>query len=132
MTRFWSYDGCTTDLHDTEAEAIRACERALDTFRDDADEGWDEATTQIMWGPIAQRVVEANRREHTCPRSNGVPDHGDSDCGVPEHVDYTCDMRLQPVVHGALTAQFHVDFTDDGSKQTVTLGPVPPEAEGTH
>jgi len=95
--RFWSYDGDTWDTHVTAEQARNRCLRALDQYRDDAPgDGWAEEVESIMWGPIAERVVEGARQEHV-PECSG--EEGCSiDCPIPgSSHDYVVDFDLQPV-----------------------------------
>lgn len=63
--RFWSYDpfGDGFDTHPT-AEAARAAAEASLTWAAEqaASEGWPDETNAICWGPIAEAVVQTERR----------------------------------------------------------------------
>lgn len=90
--RFWSYDGDMWNVHDTAEDARSHCLAALEEYRDQAPEGWPEEVEHIMWGPIAEMVVETERQDGhlaDCSRDDGCAD----DCkirgeGFDSYVEY--------------------------------------------
>jgi energy-coupling factor transporter ATP-binding protein EcfA2 len=80
--RWFSYDGdCGYETHDSEEEARRSAEAALEMFRDDAPgDGWDEdSVTQVCWGVVIQEVEEISRRKTTpedCTEHEEFVDYG--------------------------------------------------------
>lgn len=120
MSRYWSYDGDTWDTHETAEEARDHCQKALDSYRDYAPDGWAEEVEYIMWGPIAERVVQTNLREHlpTCKRGGSTMAEGcDDDCEVQGGLDYSCDYELLPL-EAAL-----VEITHDPHELVLVQGP---------
>jgi len=63
VSRYWSYDGDTVETHDTAAKAQAHAQAGLDSYRDDAWEGWAEEVECIMWGRVVEQVVETSREE---------------------------------------------------------------------
>lgn len=54
---WFSYDGETFETHNTEAEAAAAARRAMEDWSDSAaDNGWDELSTQVVYGKITHAV----------------------------------------------------------------------------
>ena len=52
---FFAYDPeCGFDTYDTAEGAKDAAEEILDSYRDNASDGWDEASSQICWGKISE------------------------------------------------------------------------------
>lgn len=49
-------------FHDTEQEARASAELFLDSYRDEAPDGWAEEVTQICWGRVYGDVREVERR----------------------------------------------------------------------
>jgi hypothetical protein len=102
--RFWSFDGDTWETHATGSEAQSRCESALDSMRDEASSyGWPEEVEYIMWGPIAERVVETSRVEHLpgCTAKGG-PGFDvfscEEDCEVQNtEFDHVSEYDLVPV-----------------------------------
>lgn len=93
--RFWSFDGDTWSTHATAEEARTVCENALAYYRDRANtDGWAEEVESIMWGPIAERIVE-ERIEHTpeCDAEGCA-----EGCRTVPGFDYSCDFHLRPIV----------------------------------
>ena len=64
MKRFFSHDpgDCGIKFHDTAEEARDAAEAALDAYRDEAPDGWDENTDSVCWGEVREQVQETFRR----------------------------------------------------------------------
>jgi hypothetical protein len=91
--RFWSFDGDCRDTHATAEEARKACERALDDYRDDAGDGWDEAVTSIMWGEIRELVVETKRVDEEQARAEN---DGELPPNWPDGCDAVVDYALRP------------------------------------
>lgn len=58
----FTYDSFET--FDTEQEAKREAEKALEFFRDEvSDAGWDEGSEQICWGKVSQKATVVSDRE---------------------------------------------------------------------
>jgi hypothetical protein len=63
---FFSYDpNDGFDTHETADQAMAAAEKALDRYRNEAPDGWDEDVTGVCWGEIKQITVETERRPRT-------------------------------------------------------------------
>jgi len=66
---WFSYDpGDGFEFHPNEEEAKLRCETALDHYRADAVDGWDEEVGQICYGRITNQVVmlwEKNRPDES-------------------------------------------------------------------
>ena len=57
---WFSFDGETFETHNTEAEAKAEAERAMEYWADGAGDGWDELSTQVVYGRVTHAVrVEA-------------------------------------------------------------------------
>lgn len=54
--------GFGVQFFDTADEARACAEKALEDYRDCADEGWDETVTSICWGRVCGGIVETERR----------------------------------------------------------------------
>lgn len=100
--RFWSYDGCQIEWHDTEESARTAAEQALAYCREEArDEGWPDWTDSIRWGKTLGEAVEVNRQENECDcteeeREESGEAHG-YDCPARSEFSHTCGYELQEV-----------------------------------
>ena len=57
---WFSFDGDDFNAHSTPEDAKKAAAGALDEFRTDAGDGWDEAAYRICWGRVIQsaEVIE--------------------------------------------------------------------------
>jgi len=83
MKRFFSYDpNDRIRFHDTAEEAKAEAESALDAYRDEAPEGWDENTDEVCWGEVKEQVQETMRRPYDPERDHDI----DGDC--TEVIDY--------------------------------------------
>lgn len=92
MDRFFSYDpdGYGIELHATAKEAKAAAEAALQAYRDDAADGWNESVDGVCWGEIRERT-EVISRQTGCE----VWECGD-DCEGHEYDEYI-DYGLVPL-----------------------------------
>lgn len=64
MLRFFAYLGdCNCEFHATEAEAIKACEAAIDSWMCRESGEWSDEVERVCWGVVKQRADETNRRE---------------------------------------------------------------------
>lgn len=80
-------DSCgTVETFQTEAEAKRAAEDALQSERADAIDGWSDEVEHIMWGKVYGSVVQSYCRPRT-----------DEDFFVSSDCDEVCDYELRSV-----------------------------------
>ena len=71
MKRFFSYDpNDRIRFHATAEEAKAEAEYALELYREEAGDGWDENVDEIMWGEIKELVQETSRRPYD-PKKDG-------------------------------------------------------------
>lgn len=59
---FFSYDGQDFETHNTEQEARDAAEDALEFFRSEASDGWDDESMHVCWGRLMQTVQVTRER----------------------------------------------------------------------
>lgn len=60
--QFFSYDGQNFETHNTEQEARDAAEDALEFFRGEASDGWDDESMHVCWGRLMQSVQVTKER----------------------------------------------------------------------
>lgn len=58
------------ETHDTEEEARNAADGYLDSYRDEAPDGWYEGVEQVCWGRIHQAAAMTNKRDPDPEHSN--------------------------------------------------------------
>ncbi|MGN5969555.1 hypothetical protein [Klebsiella oxytoca] len=80
-------DGGFTN-HDTAELAQKEAQKAIDYFREMADEGWSDETDSVCWGAILQEAKQTDAR----------PREEDDKCA--EHIEYVCDYVLSPNLPG--------------------------------
>ncbi|PHS02438.1 MAG: hypothetical protein COA78_21190 [Blastopirellula sp.] len=84
MDKFFCYcPDAGFDTFETEKEAKESAETSIDWYRDNADEGWDDAVNQVCWGEIKQHASICNVRPST-----------EDDC-VSADCDTICDYQLK-------------------------------------
>ena len=59
--------------HDTEEEAIKAANDSINFFRDTAEEGWDEAVTEVKWGIVEQHTIGTEEMTAEQAKEYGIP-----------------------------------------------------------
>ncbi len=62
---YFSFDGCDFHFHDEEEEAKKNAVDALDEFRDEADDGWCELSSQVCWGIVIGKCQVTDERPAT-------------------------------------------------------------------
>ncbi|MEM8668777.1 MAG: hypothetical protein AAGG48_14750 [Planctomycetota bacterium] len=79
---WFSYDGCSFELHESESAARKHAESAMQEWADDADDGgWDELSTQVCYGRVTHAVrvfpiPVTERNQHLVPKGCvGLEDH---------------------------------------------------------
>jgi hypothetical protein len=104
MDRFFSYDGCMYDHHDTAEDARDACLSALDTFREEAgSDGWSEETTSVWWGEVRERVTLTKSEGHHPECS---PEECHEDCVIADRsFDSMEEYELLPVGDGDVVTE---------------------------
>lgn len=66
MTKWFSYDGCSVETHETSEEAKARAEQAMEDWRDDARfDGWDECSLQVCWGRVEEHAEVTSRSKAT-------------------------------------------------------------------
>ena len=78
---YFSYDSDSgVEFHETEAEAIKACESALGYYREESPDGWPDEVESIKWGLVLGRSEQCDVQP------------------VEDHPDFTetCDYVLKP------------------------------------
>lgn len=53
---WFSFDGESFETHGTESEAEAFAQRAMQFWADGADDGWDELSTQVVYGKVTHAV----------------------------------------------------------------------------
>lgn len=67
MKNFFSYDPEEGfDLHESEEEAKAIAQGRIDSYRDDAVDGWPEAVEGVCWGVVKQHSREFNIYDTAC------------------------------------------------------------------
>jgi hypothetical protein len=115
--RYFSHDGETYTTHATEAEAQAEAQKAIDWWRDEADEGWDEAVTRVCWGEIREYAEER-------------PDNTD---GEEPAYDYVLApvVPVSPALRDIL-ATLDANRATWGDNHTIpSMGPTDPGHDGT-
>lgn len=89
---FYDSDGDGMVFCKTEQEAKAGAERAID---DSLDELWSESVDQICYGRVIMVATQCDREE----RPDSIDDDGISDDGDywPEHCEFKCNYRLDPI-----------------------------------
>lgn len=87
--KYFCYDPVTGfETYKTDGEAKQAAEDAIDYYRYNADEGWNEEVSGVCWGEIKQytkcimelTVTEAKEEGYYVPSGvSGISDYGLSD-----------------------------------------------------
>lgn len=78
---WFSFDGEDFQIHNTEAEAARWANDAMESWADGAGDGWDEQSTQVCYGRVTHAVrVETveitDENRHTVPYGcDGIEKH---------------------------------------------------------
>ncbi|MBL5978399.1 hypothetical protein JAO85_14005 [Comamonas sp. NyZ500] len=78
---YFSYDSDSgVEFHETEAEAIKACESALGYYREESPDGWPDEVESLKWGLVLGRSVQCDVQP------------------IEDHPDFTetCDYQLKP------------------------------------
>lgn len=83
--KYFCYDPDTGfDTYETPEQAKEAAEVAIDYYRDNADEGWNEEVCGVCWGEIKQHTVcimeldveQAKKEGYTVPKGySGISDY---------------------------------------------------------
>ena len=60
--QWFSFDGESFEVHNSEEEARHYAEQAMDTWSDDASDGWDPCSTQVCYGKLTHAVRVDTRR----------------------------------------------------------------------
>lgn len=97
MKRFFSYNGESYDTHATSEDAIKACKAAIQSYLDEAPNGWADEVEWIFWGEIKQRAQETNVRQRcTIENCDGECDNkiGATPVSHNNDFDYECDYVL--------------------------------------
>lgn len=64
--KFFSYDLLSGfELHDTDEQARKYAESAIEYYRSNASEEWPEEIDHVCWGEIRQRTAEINTTAET-------------------------------------------------------------------
>lgn len=92
---WFSFDGETFETHATEEEAAAAADSAMQYWRENADIGWDELSTQVAYGKITHAVrVETepvtDETQHTVPAGCDTIEHHFLERIVP--AEYRCNI----------------------------------------
>jgi hypothetical protein len=65
--KFFSYDPDDGFLlHETEQKAKQHAQKLIDSYRDDAPEGWPDEVEEACWGELRQQAVEIPIDDHSC------------------------------------------------------------------
>lgn len=94
---WFSYDpGDGFETHDTESEARKRAEDALQYYKDEApSDGWSEEVTQVCWGKCAQKVELLWRKDRP-PKDQLDESNCDKDGLAWGELDEMCDYGLCP------------------------------------
>ena len=90
MPKFFSYcpdEGFET--HNTAEEAKKAADDSIDSFRDNAEDGWSEEVDQVCWGEVKEQSTMGDKRSKDDAAKEGI--------FVNSACDFVCDYALQPV-----------------------------------
>ncbi|NWC63695.1 hypothetical protein [Cedecea sp. P7760] len=79
------------EWHKSAKEAIESAEGAIDDYRGDACDGWDEETSSVCWGIIMQSSTKVDERPLT----------GDDSCDPA--IETVCDYALLPNIETRAT-----------------------------
>ena len=97
---YFAYDDGDYCEYDTAEEARNAAEKCIDSYRDQAFDGWAEDVANVCWGVVLGRAVEVGLRETT------EEDYVSPDC------ELICDYQLsdhpadpQPITPEALKSR---------------------------
>lgn len=90
------------EWHKTAEEAIESAEAAIDDYRGDACDGWNEEVDSICWGIIMQSSTKVGER----PRN-------EDDCCDPA-IDTICDYALLPNIETPATDAFMAEVRAQG------------------
>ncbi|HHG6962968.1 TPA: hypothetical protein ACPXRM_001726 [Klebsiella pneumoniae] len=93
------------EWHKTENEAIEAAESAIDDYRGDACDGWNEEVDSICWGIIMQSSTMVGERPRT------EEDRCDS------AIDTICDYALLPAIDTPATDRIVARIKADGVEE---------------
>lgn len=96
------------EWHKTESEAIEAAESAIDDYRGDACDGWNEEVDSICWGIIMQSSTMVGERPRT------EEDRCDS------AIDTICDYALLPAIETPATDRIVAGIKADGVEEFVS------------
>jgi hypothetical protein len=89
-SKYFSHVDGMFEFHETKEDAIVRCKEELESFRDNAEDGWPDEVNYVCWGEIKQRAKECNII-YRCEDTNC-----DGDCGLSHrNFDYECDYELE-------------------------------------
>lgn len=66
-----------------KSDAIEYCEQAIDGYREEREDGWDDDVSRVCWGPVVQRARGYDAQGYATGHSH--------------HTYQTCEYRLDPV-----------------------------------
>ncbi|MEG0209079.1 MULTISPECIES: hypothetical protein [Gammaproteobacteria] len=82
---FFGYDPDSGfNLFKTEAEAKSFAQDAIDYYKGESCDGWDEQVDQVCWGKVMQETVMTNKRECETPHEK-------------EMFSFICDYELKDI-----------------------------------
>jgi len=88
--KYFSYDSDSGfEIHETEEEAIKSANDAIDYYRDNASEGWSEEVDTVCWGEIKQKSSMFDLKPLT--------DELRSELNIDPICDMYCDYKLQTI-----------------------------------
>jgi hypothetical protein len=61
LLMWFTYDGMDFETHDTEEKAKAVADDAMQSWRGDAEDGWDECADQVCYGKITHYVKVDSR-----------------------------------------------------------------------
>ena len=95
------------ECHKTAEEAIAAAEAAIDDYRGDACDGWNEEVESICWGVIIQQATKVGeRKKRKCDR-------------VSPWIERVCDYELRPNVETPATDAFLAEIRAEARNEGI-------------